>query len=1388
MNETNNQSNHIIEQVRFELGYYEQGSAYQVQTELFSLFHAQLERLASAVLDEVEQEIGPLRLERLYLDIGDLEPENWQEELVRKFPIALADALHQHQREVVRQGKNDDAENKVTSRLELFMYYLAFGSLPWWASKKQIDLKSLLHDLLSEQGSELVKALKGQEHHPEVAQRFAVLVSNQDFYRVIRVLQPSDASFILEFVETVVRIQAHRPLAHRSQSDFFRSVQQLVIIDLLLNHGTGFNRKMFVKRQVVAMAKAFGKSFAEMLALLSEGVKGVQIPFSLRNALPAVIAEIQEEEAPTDLESPVQATSTIEIFDAFLQNKVPEVFTKKRFIGLMASEPKEVIKVLKKHRPEDYIRTRLLTPFGLEISATLVELLAPEQQGFIEEYTEELFFIHKKRTQFNFSASSYEMLVWEIILIDLIKEYGSSFNRRSFIQRTLIKMAEGLGVVFQVFLTSFLSAIDQVKIPAGFDDSIIGIIQSISRKYSQVVVDEKQNSADLDWMKQVLEAKKRVVRMRFDSVWEREILDRPQALLQLVVTIGTTPKGRKTLLNTLVESQLVDLVELMEPENATTLLGNKAALDRWQVREKIVQTSQSDFSKAQWWIILNYLLNNRGTRFNQKSFLKNLVTQVAIRFRSVYSVLIRQLGHQSLRNQGGGAFESGFTSLIQELRDEDERLETSRELVFEVKAPLSSEDEFAFLLLYLDKGYLPWDLLLNHPDFSAEKVAGRLVDQKERFWVQLLEKTSAVEEVLLLRLVTLVGVETGAPMIEGLMKHKHGALPGKPFLESLEQMAPDQERFQKVYYTKVMLHMLRGEAIDFEVLSENLSDEKSKTSIANDFQNKKEQLSSVFLQQLHSHSLNTDPSLPTTLEGLLHYPSQLRKLISQLSVDQLKRLVSALDEAVLYKLTRALFHQKTAMFELIKTFEGLARADARLIAQVTLKRHWMAIFIQTPWSVQKQGGHQWMAEWWRSLIGLTRLPADQETKMRASMIKKLSKPLSKLFSKTIKEQQKGKVQSSEETMFLENDVLALVKNTKALQKIAVTRWDQLEGQWRIFMQRAPKKAFQVLEEIKHNTGVFDHWVKHFNEFTLEITWRLISPQYGQRALALAGEVQALLIQSQLVRFSAHESQRVLWNWLLNYWNSGNLDDFNEGSFIKAFLSHMSQYAKTSVDLETSFTNFLRSSNLNYSKKSRLLKLVDTDKTNKARNSSPANEPLAEEPLEKEKQQDQSALYVGNAGLVLLWPYFQRLFGKMELVKDGKFISEELQEKAIWVTQFLVNGRTNDPEYELPLNKLLCGWPLAKPLINNIELSDEEQEVCISLVQASVANWKTLGSTSIEGFRESFIQRDGKLGKADARWELTVETKSFDVLLDTIPWGFKTVRLPWMDDLLEVDWR
>lgn len=163
------------------------------------------------------------------------------------------------------------------------------------------------------------------------------------------------------------------------------------------------------------------------------------------------------------------------------------------------------------------------------------------------------------------------------------------------------------------------------------------------------------------------------------------------------------------------------------------------------------------------------------------------------------------------------------------------------------------------------------------------------------------------------------------------------------------------------------------------------------------------------------------------------------------------------------------------------------------------------------------------------------------------------------------------------------------------------------------------------------------------------------------------------------------------------------------------------------------------------------------------------------------------IFIKNAGLVLLAPFFKTFFEKAELMQDGRFLSEKGQERAVQLSQYLVTGQEHICEPELPLNKLLCGWALEKPVGGWFTPTAAEKQAVTELLDSVIGHWTALGNISAGGFCNTFLVRQGKLYQWDQQYKLLVERKAFDILLEKLPWNISLLRSAWMRQPLWVEW-
>jgi hypothetical protein len=165
---------------------------------------------------------------------------------------------------------------------------------------------------------------------------------------------------------------------------------------------------------------------------------------------------------------------------------------------------------------------------------------------------------------------------------------------------------------------------------------------------------------------------------------------------------------------------------------------------------------------------------------------------------------------------------------------------------------------------------------------------------------------------------------------------------------------------------------------------------------------------------------------------------------------------------------------------------------------------------------------------------------------------------------------------------------------------------------------------------------------------------------------------------------------------------------------------------------------------------------------------------------------ESPISVAAAGMVIVHPFIQELFREQSLLTEHDFRSEECRHTGVHMLAYLAFGNLDIEEYDLLLAKLLCAMPWEHSL-PPWELADEQRKACDKLLIAALHHWAALKSRSVQFLRQQFFWRNGKLKTTDDGWQLTIEKRAQDILLDRLPWGVGVIRMPWMKKMLYVNW-
>ncbi len=393
-----------------------------------------------------------------------------------------------------------------------------------------------------------------------------------------------------------------------------------------------------------------------------------------------------------------------------------------------------------------------------------------------------------------------------------------------------------------------------------------------------------------------------------------------------------------------------------------------------------------------------------------------------------------------------------------------------------------------------------------------------------------------------------------------------------------------------------------------------------------------------------------------------------------------------------------------------------------------------------------------------------------------------------------------------------------------LRKLATVSRDRLPAAInRLVMQSPDRFSLFVREHIIHEP-VREYWTGILPESSLvRFVW-LLEPQQLRALLASAETLAAAWLDNGERAGGANitgiaEGRRELWLFLLEFFARHSGANCTLSAMTSAFFDHFSLDAGVSentVDKRSHRAQLVQTPSralLDSARRlagtmgqnqllailhdDRQLLLAGKDERKRARKTqrsqkqpSPSTRPRFK--TEPESSEAEEILYIDNAGLVLIGVFLPHLFKSLDMLHTNAEGKIRLRDKAtfsrgVHMLQYLVNGSTSAPEPLLPLNKILCGESVHATIEPGIELTEQETGMCNQLLQAAIANWKIISTTSIEGLQETFLQREGRLVQVDNGWKLTVQRKTVDVLLDQTSWSFSVISHAWMPDAVYVSW-
>ncbi|MEC5158287.1 contractile injection system tape measure protein [Chryseobacterium sp. MP_3.2] len=156
----------------------------------------------------------------------------------------------------------------------------------------------------------------------------------------------------------------------------------------------------------------------------------------------------------------------------------------------------------------------------------------------------------------------------------------------------------------------------------------------------------------------------------------------------------------------------------------------------------------------------------------------------------------------------------------------------------------------------------------------------------------------------------------------------------------------------------------------------------------------------------------------------------------------------------------------------------------------------------------------------------------------------------------------------------------------------------------------------------------------------------------------------------------------------------------------------------------------------------------------------------------------------HCGIIFLHPYINLLFSNLELLENKKFKSHDTQIKAVQLLYFLANSKIDSPpQLELEIFRRLIGISSEEMISFPKNLTAIEKKECIFLLESFIDNWAALKNCNVEIVQKHFLRKQGVILEIDETFEIVLEKNSTDLLLNTIPFSYSFVKVPWLNHFI-----
>ncbi|MFB9080631.1 contractile injection system tape measure protein [Flavobacterium procerum] len=598
---------HIIQQQIVEVEFYDRSATQDVFAQFSRLFKTKLGDITNTLLDNTVNAHNFIKIDQLELQIGTLTYPFTDDEFADLYEQALEKALFDYA--TLHTINNPDAklentQNFMLSCIELLHFFLSNGALPWWASGDIFTKpdKTFLR-LFSENPEQLKDLLLKTGVEQQVRKRLSHQFNDEIIIKIITLILPSQANFISQYFDNVLKIQKQKQIVKTQEKVFGQALWYFILTYLLVDMGTYFERRLFVKRTLTQMASHFNISYEAILKLLADAIETNPDLIPSDKNFTLFIKELREE-TKTDLIVNESLDFDVHLEKAVNKNHF-EALHYYFFFGSLPVEygyyppekisllldtiikkhPKEFINVFRKQQNITQFTERLMLVAPEAALLTIIRIMEPVNSDFIINYYQNTVKIQNRKNVIKTNERELKKAILKFIFSFLFTSHGSLFSAKMFVENNIKKLAQHYNIEYKTLLLLMVQGMAEAQAIVKDQSSLFFIFTEILGEIRNSTTNKLAVETNILEQLENKEGTKKRRKEKIDIAYADNIL--LQDLFLFWFTQGTIPWWAKEQKTTTIAALFQELVNA---EPTVALLVIKQAVQMGFKKQEILNS------------------------------------------------------------------------------------------------------------------------------------------------------------------------------------------------------------------------------------------------------------------------------------------------------------------------------------------------------------------------------------------------------------------------------------------------------------------------------------------------------------------------------------------------------------------------------------------------------------------------------------------------------------------------------------------------------------------------------------------------------------------------------------------------------------------------------